>query len=72
LKVENWLKRILVHLAEMPGRYQITKLELSHCEMKGQQVLRLTGVLKQYPALEHLDLSADFNFQQPGQRGFPQ
>ena len=66
LKFEKWLKRILVQLAVMPARCQITKLKLPSCEMKGQQALRFEGVLTQCPALAHLDLSGDFNFPATG------
>ncbi len=36
---------------------QITTLELSFCEMKGQDAEKLAGVLAQCPALVHLDVS---------------
>jgi hypothetical protein len=46
----------------MSARFQITKLEMSRCEMKGQQSLSLTRVLVQRPALENIDLRVDLNF----------
>ena len=41
---------------------RISTLELPCCGMKGQDAERLAGVLAQFPALAHLDLSWNHNF----------
>jgi hypothetical protein len=50
------LEFVLRQLAAMTARCLITTLELPRCDMKGQDVERLAGVLAQCPALAHLDL----------------
>ena len=42
--------------------YRVRTLELPECEMEEQDAERLAGVLAQYPALAHLDLSGNYNF----------
>jgi hypothetical protein len=46
----------------------INTLELPQCDMTGQDVENLTGVLTQCPALTHLNLSGNC-FNKQGQRG---
>jgi hypothetical protein len=66
---EAKLEFVLRQLAAMTARYLITTLELPECKMKGQDAERLAGVLAQCPALAHLDLSGNYGFRAPGQRG---
>ena len=58
------LQFVLCHLALMTADSfwcRITTLELCRCEMNGQVVERLAGVLAQCPALAHLELSDNFS-----------
>jgi hypothetical protein len=50
----------------MAARCLITTLELPDCEMKGQDVEKLAGVLAQCPALAHLDISGNSDFRAGG------
>ncbi len=59
---EAKLEFVFMKLAAMTAWCQITTLELSKCEMKGQDVESLAGVLAQCPALVHLDLCGNYEF----------
>jgi Ran GTPase-activating protein (RanGAP) involved in mRNA processing and transport len=59
---EAKLQFVLRQLAAMTVRCLITTLALPKCEMMGQDVERVAGVLAQCPALTHLDLSDNSNF----------
>jgi hypothetical protein len=50
---------VLRQLAAMTARCLVTTIELAYCEMKGQDAERLAGVLAQWSALAHLDLSGN-------------
>ena len=47
---------VLSHLKTLTTPCHITILQLSHCEMKGENTKRLPGVLIQCPALNELNL----------------
>jgi hypothetical protein len=60
------LQFVLRQLAAMTARCLITTLELPECERKGQDAERLAGVLAQCPALAHLDLRGNSDFEAAG------
>jgi hypothetical protein len=63
------LKFVMRQLPLMTSWCRISTLELSECDMKGQDAAWLAGVPAQGPALTHLDLSLNLTSEQPGQRG---
>jgi Ran GTPase-activating protein (RanGAP) involved in mRNA processing and transport len=60
------LQIVMRQLTLMTAFCRISTLELSSCDMKGQDAERLAGVLTQCPALAHLDLGRNYNFGSAG------
>jgi hypothetical protein len=60
------LQFVIRQLTLMTTWCRISTLELPRCDMKGQDAESLAGVLAQSPALAHLDLSANYNFEADG------
>jgi Ran GTPase-activating protein (RanGAP) involved in mRNA processing and transport len=56
------LQLVMRQLTLMTGWCRITTLELSFCDIKGQDAERLAEVLAQCPGLAHLDLCYNCNF----------